>query len=78
MISEEYTYIYMENTRQGFGMHFLMLQLHDGVPLHRISMKFLMETLGATPFWADQITEDGYDGKDELAKKAAERVIVVR
>ncbi|KAH7713655.1 guanylyl cyclase [Aphelenchoides avenae] len=50
MISEEYTYIYMENTRQGFG---------------------------ATPFWADQITEDGYDGKDELAKKAAERVIVM-
>ncbi|KAH7707508.1 CBN-GCY-22 protein [Aphelenchoides avenae] len=48
MITDEYTYIYMENTREGFG---------------RI------------PFWVDQSPTP--DGKDTLAKQAAEKVLVM-
>ncbi|KAH7702964.1 CBN-GCY-22 protein [Aphelenchoides avenae] len=48
MITDEFTYIYMENTREGFG---------------RI------------PFWVDQSPTP--DGKDTVAKQAAEKVLVM-
>ncbi|KAH7712621.1 guanylyl cyclase [Aphelenchoides avenae] len=49
MISDDYVYIYVENTREGFGL---------------------------TPFWVDQFN-DPPDGKDLIAKTAAENVLVM-
>ncbi|KAH7718413.1 Protein GCY-22 a, partial [Aphelenchoides avenae] len=48
MTSDEYTYVYMENTREGFG---------------------------TIPFWVDQSGQP--DGKDEVAKRACEKLIVM-
>ncbi|KAH7694863.1 Protein GCY-22 a, partial [Aphelenchoides avenae] len=48
MIGDEYTYVYLEGTREGFGK---------------------------VPFWVD--TSNPPDGKDALAKKACEKVLVL-
>lgn len=88
MISDDYVYIYVENTREGFGKSSenIVALKRRACKTHRtfhyasqnfwMFLKTAMYRLGLTPFWVDQFN-DPPDGKDLIAKTAAENVIVV-